>query len=270
MGRRLRSRMSAIFRDLNILYRKIVSLSNGPPKNLKHHTSIPLPNIDSEELKSLRNDLFSRIIALDPLLNFSQIEPRLEGRFQTDSYRDIISCMHQLLDRLECMRLCVGDRPFEEDILRLIRNGLYATSRKEMLQTIRVLLYIYSSVMLTKLKILPNLPNASLARDRMIHEFIGILQHHSTQVEGSVTDEKKNFSVADALEGMPTDPCGMLATLRSEKWMRLLGMSVSLREVSRVVDQMGPCMKAVFGEYPDIAGAEEVGCGGHEYFPIKH
>ncbi|KAJ3064994.1 hypothetical protein HDU98_011604 [Podochytrium sp. JEL0797] len=246
--RRLRYCISTLFRDLNLLYRKIVSLSNRPIKKSGPSRALLLPELDSAEIKELRNNLFSRIIALEPLMTFSSIEPRLEGRFQTELYREIINCMLQLLDRLECMRLSVGDRPFETDVRRVMKFGVYGETRTEMHQTIRVLLYIYSSGMLTKLKILPKLPNASMARDRMIQEFVGILVYHH-QARGREMDP---------LEGtMPLDRQGMLETLQSEKWKRFMGMSVSLREVSRVVDQIGPHLKAVFGEYPDIVGAEE-------------
>ncbi|KAJ3075291.1 hypothetical protein HDU98_008649 [Podochytrium sp. JEL0797] len=237
--RRLRDRMSDIFRDLNVFYRKIVS-------NSLRTRDLELEFTDT---KDLRNKIFKHLVALEPLLQFSIQEPRIEGKFQIQEYRKVVECMYHLLDRLECLRLCVGDQPFNPKINEVLRFGEYGEGRAEMHQTIRILLYIFTSTMLTKIRILPNLPNASQARDRMIHGFVTMLVEHNRPHSLNGSDP---FDTV-----LPSDQQGMLTALITDKWVRVLGMSVSLREVSRVLDETGPHMKAIFGEAPDIVDPEK-------------
>ncbi|KAJ3063109.1 hypothetical protein HDU98_001029 [Podochytrium sp. JEL0797] len=235
--RRLRARMSSIFRKLNVFYRHVISDSNRAVR------------YGHPETKDLRNTIFSALVSLEPLMKFSVAEPRLEGKFQYADYRNLINCMYRLLDRLECLRLCIGDSPFDADIKRVLRFGEYGQARLELHRTIRILLYVFSSTMLTKLSILPNLPNAIDARTRMIHGFIAMLLEHSQPHE---------FDGSDPLDGaMPLDKNGMLEALKTEKWVHLLGMSISLREVSRALDEIVDPMKLIFGEAPDILDPEE-------------
>ncbi|KAJ3075292.1 hypothetical protein HDU98_008650 [Podochytrium sp. JEL0797] len=235
--RRLRERMSDIFRDLNVFYRHIVSNSLRP-----HDT----PLFDT---KRLRNQIFSQLVALEPLLQFSIQEPRIEGKFPIQEYRQVVECMSHLLDRLECLRLCVGNEPFDANITHVMRWGEYGAGRAEMHSTIRILLFLFTSTMLTKLKILPNLPNASQARSRMIHGFVTMLIEHSLPHSVDGVDP---FDTV-----LPLDQNGILERLSTDKWVRVLGMSFSLREVSRVLDETGPHMKAIFGEAPDIVDPEK-------------
>ncbi|ORY43998.1 hypothetical protein BCR33DRAFT_717121 [Rhizoclosmatium globosum] len=210
-----------LFRDLNIFYRKLMSTSLRPADSSL--------DLEDSTIKELRNHIFSELVSCEPLLTYAAAEPRLEGRFQTKSYKDIINCMYELLDRLECVRLCIGDKPFDADVKHVLRSSKLADSRAQLQQTIRLLLHTFSASMLTKLKILPSLPNVSNVRERVINDFVDVL-------EGIVPLEKER----------------MLETLNSEKWMRLFGTSAGIREVSRTVDKFVPHMKSIFGEAPDI------------------
>ncbi|KAJ3052192.1 hypothetical protein HDU99_008227 [Rhizoclosmatium hyalinum] len=214
--------------------------------SIKHqHHSV---NVEDNALKDLRNHIFSQLVALEPLLDFASYEPRLEGRFQTSAYRSVISLMYELLDRLECVRLSVGEKPFDADVKKVLKSPRLAESRGRLQQVIRMLLYIFTSCMLTKLKILPGLPNVSVVREKVIHDFVAILLRH-----GGIGDLRE----VDVLEGVvPVDRKLMLETLNTEKWMRLFGTSAGVREVSRTVDKFVPYMKEIFGESPDIAEEE--------------
>ncbi|KAJ3281817.1 hypothetical protein HDU79_010460 [Rhizoclosmatium sp. JEL0117] len=237
----LRHRMSIIFLHLNIFYRKIVSSSIQPLQKVA-----TIQRIKDPELKDLRNQIFSEIVALDSLMVYAIAEPRIEGRFQEETYREIINCMFMLLDRLECVRLSVGDEPFDADVRRVLKSSPLMESRAELQQVIRLLLYIFSSSMLTKLKILPTLPNAQRVRERVIEDFVNLLLWHGHP--GSCP-----YPQLDPFDGViPAHRSGMLEALNTEKWMRLLGHSASVREVSRGLDKFVPLMKALFGEYPDI------------------
>ncbi|KAI9349192.1 hypothetical protein BDR26DRAFT_915588 [Obelidium mucronatum] len=175
----LRLKISVAFHDLNMLYCKITSRSIRPFQEVQ---------IEGSEIKDLRDKIFSQLVALEPLMIFASAEPRLESKFQAETYHQLIQCMYQLLDRLECARLSVGETPFDSDII----SGIDKTE-----------------------EILP---------------LTGI---------------------------MPVDKEGMLETLNSDRWMRLLGTSAAVREVSRTLDLFLPHLKNLFGEYPDIAVDED-------------
>ncbi|KAJ3028318.1 UNVERIFIED_CONTAM: hypothetical protein HDU68_001933 [Siphonaria sp. JEL0065] len=247
----LRLRMSLIFHDLNMLYRKIMSSS------IHNIEPITIHLIEDSEIKDLRNNILSQLVSLEPLMTFAAAEPRLESKFQTETYRNLIQCMYQLLDRLECVRLSVGEKPFDPEIKSVLKTPALMESRAELQQTIRLLLYIFSSAMLTKLKILPNLPNASKARDLVIGDYVEILLTHA-RVGPDFEDGCGVDCAVDPLRGiMPLDRQGMLATLNTEKWMRLMGTAASVREVSRTLDRFLPHLRRLFGVYPDIAAEEE-------------
>ncbi|KAJ3075296.1 hypothetical protein HDU98_008654 [Podochytrium sp. JEL0797] len=240
----LRDRISDIFRDLNIFYRKIVS-RRAQTVELDARMS----KIEEAETKDFRNEIFSQLVALETLVHYSTLEPRLERRFPETNYRAVISQQYELLDRLECLRLCVGENSSDPYIKRVLRFGEYGEARAEMHSTIRVLLFIFASTMVTKAPLLPNLPKASHSRSKMIDGFLTMLLEHSQPHEFDGTDP------LDAV--MPVDRGGMLDTLNTDKWVRIQGMSVSLREVSRVLDETVPYLKSLFGEAPDILDPED-------------
>ncbi|KAJ3076969.1 hypothetical protein HDU98_010263 [Podochytrium sp. JEL0797] len=228
----VRQRLSDILNNLCIFYLEILKSTKYP--------------INRVEIKSLGNKILSQLVALEPLMLWAAREPRLEGRFKSEPYQDIIKCMYRLLNRFESMRLCVGDSPFDEGIRRVIKFSKYGDARRELHQTIRVLIFMFKSTMLTKMNILPNLPNASWARDSMISSLVSMLVEHAGVRDAGDGEE-------DPLEGvMPRDREGMMRELSSDKWVGLLGLNVASREVSRVLDRIGDHMKVIFGEAVDI------------------
>ncbi|KAJ3075297.1 hypothetical protein HDU98_008655 [Podochytrium sp. JEL0797] len=240
----LRSKLATIFTDLNVFYRKIVSRRTRTVE-----LDARMSKIEEAETKDFRNEIFSQLVALNSLMHYCTLEPRLEGPFQETDYKEIVDHQYQLLDRLECLRLCIGDEPFDPKIKQILKFGAYGEARAEMHQNIRVLLFISASTMLTKLRLLPNLPKASHSRDKMIEGFVSMLLQHSQPHE---------YDGSDPFDGvMPVDRKGMLEALNSPKWVRVQGMSVSLREVSRVLDETIPYLKSLFGEAPDILDPED-------------
>ncbi|KAI9351263.1 hypothetical protein BDR26DRAFT_421669 [Obelidium mucronatum] len=96
----LRKRLSSIFDDLNMFYCKIMtsSIRESAP-SLQPLLSL---NEEDSDLKTLRNKIFSNIVALDPLMTYTSSEPRIQGRFPSETYYEVIQIMYALLDRLEC------------------------------------------------------------------------------------------------------------------------------------------------------------------------
>ncbi|KAJ3075295.1 hypothetical protein HDU98_008653 [Podochytrium sp. JEL0797] len=241
----LRSEMAKIFRNLNIFYRKIIS-SRGRTGD----KDSKMTKQDVSDIKDFRNQIFSQLLSLETLVHYGTLEPRLERPFPEMDYRAVIFQQYELLDRLECLRLCTGEQPFGPRINRILTFGEYGTARAEMHSTIRVLLFIFASTMVTKDPLLPNLPKASHSRSKMIEGFVTMLLEHS---------QPHAFDGRDPFDGaIPSDRKGMLDALNTDKWVRVEGMSVSLREVSRVLDETVPLMKALFGEAADILDPEDV------------
>ncbi|KAJ3075287.1 hypothetical protein HDU98_008644 [Podochytrium sp. JEL0797] len=227
--RLLRHQMSDIFNNIYLFYVMILQSMHS-----KLHPS---------QIKDLQATIFSQLIALEPLLHFASREPDLTGPFRTDAYKQVIQYMHKLLSRFECMRLCVGDEQFDSDILRVVQFGAYAASRRELHQTIHVLLFMFKSTLLTKLPMLPNLPCAEKARDVVIRELVDMLVLHN---------KPHGVGAGDPLDViLPMDTQDMLEVLNTDRWSRLLGLNVSSREEARVLDQLGVLLKSVFGEAVD-------------------
>ncbi|KAJ3138221.1 hypothetical protein HK100_012765 [Physocladia obscura] len=238
----LRDKMSAIFFDFGTFYRQIAS--NMYPSE----SSVSLA-VEDSDTKDRRNQIFSQIAALEPLLEHSSAEPRLEGVFPTRKYREVVQRMYRLLDRLECLRLSAGRKRFERDVDVVMNSFTMAEARAEMIQTLRLLLNVYSSVMKTKQKMLPSLPNATRVRHRLVGNFLQVVLRHSKN--------QNRAYVADALDGiMPVDKKRILEALNSEKWMKLLSYFSAIREVSQEVDEFASPMKEIFGEYPEVLSKE--------------
>ncbi|KAI9345278.1 hypothetical protein BDR26DRAFT_893484 [Obelidium mucronatum] len=238
----LRTKLGRIFKNLNIFYRKIiVSTVNAPEGN-----AIQIEQ--DSDIKDTRNKILSQLVALEPVMVFASVEPRLEGRFESAKYRELLTCMYRLLDRLECMRLSGGDHAFDPDVLKLLNAGPIGEVRLQMQQSVRLLLYVFASTMWTKQPLPPSLPKAAEARDKLAHMFVLTLMQHYHGIHPTGTD----------LEGLiPHDQEGLLATLNTEKWMRLLSFSVAAREVAYELDHVTPAMKSIFGEFPDIIARKD-------------
>ncbi|KAJ3021647.1 UNVERIFIED_CONTAM: 40S ribosomal protein S17 [Siphonaria sp. JEL0065] len=237
----LRTQMGEIFKNINIFYRKIVTTTVNVPEDV-------IVIEQDSDVKETRNRILSQLVALEPVMVFASAEPRLEGRFETEKYRELLTCTHRLLDRLECMRLSGGEQAFDSDVRKLLNAGPIGEVRLQMQQSVRLLLYVFASSMWTKQPLPPSLPKAGEARDKLGQTFVlTLMQHyHGIHPKGS------------QLEGLiPHDQEGLIAILNTEKWMRLLSFSVAAREVAYELDHLTPIMKSIFGEFPDIIANRE-------------
>ncbi|KAJ3404941.1 hypothetical protein HDU80_002147 [Chytriomyces hyalinus] len=231
----LRQKLFEIFGDFRNYHGKIVTAALRAPENT-------IINLEDSDIKDTRDNILSQLASLEPLMNFAAIEPRLAGKFQSAKYRAVIIHMRTFLDRLEALRVSSGDAPFDSSVRKFLNFGLLGEARREMQQTVRILMHIFASSMLTKQK-LPSLPDASKARNKLFQAFITIIMNHAHHVYPVETDP---------LADMPYDKEGVLATLNTEKWLRLLSFSASARDVSSELDHFGVLIKDIFGEYPDV------------------
>ncbi|KAJ3080671.1 hypothetical protein HK100_010084 [Physocladia obscura] len=234
----LQRQMFEIFRDFSILYSKIII-----------STIVVLPEdskmkVEDGEIKEIRNIVMSKLAGLEPLMAFARVEPRLEGEFQIDKYRNLIQHIHRLLGRIECLRVSGGGKPMDATVQKVFSLHALGEARKELQATVRLLLYIFASVMITKQPLPATLPNASAARERLFEAFIAVIMNHV---------HKFGHPEGDPLEGIvPDDKEGVLATLNTEIWLRLLSFSACVREVSSELDELSEAMEDIFGKYPDF------------------
>ncbi|KAJ3346123.1 hypothetical protein HDU83_003358 [Entophlyctis luteolus] len=228
----LRKQLFEVFRDLNIYYRKIVVATVNSPED----SSIFL---EEGHLVDSRNKVLTKLDGLDSLANFGSSEPRLEGRFPIEKYKDLISHMYTLLDRFECMRISGGGKPLDASIRKILNSRGIGELRFEMQQTIRLLLYTFGSTVLLKRRLPPHLPNARQARERFFDTLVKTIVGHA-------------FYPDSLLAEIPSDPHGVIEALNEEKWVRLLSFSAGAREVSYELDQFGTIMQELFGLIPDI------------------
>ncbi|KAJ3075390.1 hypothetical protein HDU99_001535 [Rhizoclosmatium hyalinum] len=197
--------------------------------------------IEDSELKDLRNTIFSQLLALDPLMTFATAEPRLKAPFETAKYRALIAHMYRLLDRLECLRLSTGEKRFEGEVLNLVKASAVAQSRTHLIETIRLLLFTYSSAIATRQKLLPSLPNAAAARESVVRDIVVTLVNHVRDGDGSPLAGDMPYSKEEILE-----------RLNSEKWVRFFSYYAAVREVAEEVDCIAPHIKGLFGEYAQV------------------
>ncbi|ORY38557.1 hypothetical protein BCR33DRAFT_831993 [Rhizoclosmatium globosum] len=220
--RNLRKQIAAIFLNLKRFYGKIAEIQDS-------------------ELKDLRNTIFSQLLALDPLMTFATAEPRLKAPFETAKYRALIAHMYRLLDRLECLRLSTGEKRFEGEVLNLVKASAVAQSRTHLIETIRLLLFTYSTAIATRQKLLPSLPNAAAARESVVRDIVVTLVNH-------VRDGDRSPLAGD----MPYSKEEILERLNSEKWVRFFSYYAAVREVAEEVDCIAPHIKGLFGEYAQV------------------
>ncbi|KAJ3083678.1 hypothetical protein HDU99_007326 [Rhizoclosmatium hyalinum] len=236
----LRERMCEIFQEISMFYRKIIVAT----------VNVPVDSIHVEQdvsVKEARNQILTKLLALENLVVFASAEPRLEGKFETAKYRAVLASQHRLLDRIDCLRMSAGDKPLDNEVRTLMNRENIGKARSEMQQTFRLLLYVYASTLLTKQKIPPGLPKAAEVRNKLAEEIImTVMKHHHGL-----------YPAGDELDGIiPKDQEGILRILNTEKWMRIISFSASAREVAQELDRITPQMVAIFGSFADVLTKE--------------
>ncbi|KAJ3391803.1 hypothetical protein HDU84_005365 [Entophlyctis sp. JEL0112] len=237
----LRERMNAIFVQLGAFYRKILLSTVNAPHADGMLSGTP---IEDRDILDTRNRIIEQLAALTPLMTYAAAEPRIEGPFPADRYRELIAGMYSLLDWLECMRVSGGSMPFDANMQEFLNYGIIGESRNDLQQTIRVLLFMYASAMMTKQRLLPTLPNATTIRGKFFRTMVLTLSNHVHHLckEGSCP--------LDSF--VPSKKEDIISVFNTEKWMRLFSLNSAVREVSKRLDDMGNVMKEVFGVYPDV------------------
>ncbi|KAJ3126655.1 hypothetical protein HK100_010142 [Physocladia obscura] len=225
----LRIRIHEILYDLNTLYRVAV-IRYSPkhePASENSSTSIEIEadiiEIHDDDVIEIRNKIMMNLAGLGQLMGFAVGEPRLEGKFPISKYHKLIESMQSLLARFDCVRMSVGDKQWDKNVVHVIDSGMIPETRDNLQETTRE--------KLIKLFIETVLRMANDAVSAQNDTFGGIIDH-----------DKESF----------------LAIMSTEKWMRVLGFIVSLHQVAEEVEKISIVMKSIFGEFPRISDSSYV------------
>ncbi|KAJ3214489.1 hypothetical protein HDU67_001621 [Dinochytrium kinnereticum] len=279
----LRQRISSVLRRLNALYNDTIVAAFSPFVN----------DTDTAESRVARLEASQRVLAdlfdnVAELMVFASVEIRVEGRFQKGAYVGIVGIMRGLLDRLTTASSCLiwekGEKawgggggarssPFDPAIKKIVSRELNA-ARRDVQNTIRLLLYVYSSSMMAKQPLPHSLPSATRARNRVFHEIWAIMEdlanvHDPTIMDDSQTlhkdidDEKSSYDAfkgenviakrisRDSLSGKPRITIERAKEImQSDSWLRFYSFATTMSMVAMDVDSLSPHMKHLFGELP--------------------
>ncbi|KAJ3217368.1 hypothetical protein HDU67_008070 [Dinochytrium kinnereticum] len=202
----------------------ILSTTQLPPGSPSSMSMLDLPPETIARFKDTHNAIAVMLAAAEPLMVFSAVEPRVEGPFQMGSYRAVMEGLKRVLDRLGNARAASGSKRFPVSMHWLFTEPKLAKSRAELYQTIRLLLFIYSSTFIAKQRLPHDLPNAFAARKRLVEAFSSVSQ----------------TSPADT------------SKFRSEAWVRFYSYALAVRGISLEIDALAIPIKELFGELPDL------------------
>ncbi|SNX83328.1 related to BRE4 - protein involved in endocytosis [Melanopsichium pennsylvanicum] len=120
-----------------------------------------------DELQAIELDLQVSLIKLEGLLAQTKHEPRLKGPFPVATYRSMLSCCQNILDKLHSMR-CVTTR---QDWYRHVRRDFVMpvnSERREMVGNILLFFYTLGSAFHLKSPVPPYFPAAGQCRARLL------------------------------------------------------------------------------------------------------
>ncbi|KAI8842930.1 hypothetical protein BC829DRAFT_299263 [Chytridium lagenaria] len=215
-----------------------LSKRSSPILDLNDMKMEDLPQDTIARLRDTHNAIALKLAACEPLMIFSSVEPRVEGAFQGKSYRSVIEGLKRVLDRLGNARAAAGAKRFPPKMKWLFTDPKLSKARAELYQTIRLLLFIFSSTFIAKQRLPHDLPNAFAARKRLVESFM--------ELAAKASD-------------------GHTAQYRSEAWVRFYSYALAIRGISLEMDALAIPIKELFGELPDITfGSGDPGSYGVE------
>ncbi|KAJ3186407.1 hypothetical protein HK101_009663 [Irineochytrium annulatum] len=239
--RLLRSKISSVLNHLNVHYAVTSSAAYrvGPPAPARAPRSKAeegggadpdmIPTDVMDELKASHRAIAIQLQALEPLMTFSAVEPRVSAPFQQQTYRKVIESMRRVLDRVGSMWTAFGGRWIDGSIQRILHGDeTLQLARFEMRNTIRLLLYVYATAFVAKQRLPRELPNAVGARRRLVETFMRIVE------KGRAAKEM----------------------FRREEWIRFYSFALATRGVSYEIDALAVHVKALFGELPGMPDEE--------------
>ncbi|SPO23047.1 related to BRE4 - protein involved in endocytosis [Ustilago trichophora] len=120
-----------------------------------------------DEFQAIELDLQVSLIKLEGLLAQTKHEPRLKGPFPIATYRCMLSCCQNILDKLHSMR-CVTTR---QDWYRHVRRDFVIpvnSERREMVGNVLLFFYTLGSAFHLKSPVPPYFPPAGQCRTRLL------------------------------------------------------------------------------------------------------
>lgn len=123
----------------------------------------------ADEFQTIELHLQVSIIKLEGLLAQTKHEPRLKGPFPVATYKAMLGCCQNMLDKLHSMR-CVTTR---EDWYRSVRRDFVIpvnAERREMVGNVLLFFYTLGSAFHLKIPVPPYFPPASQCRQRLLEK----------------------------------------------------------------------------------------------------
>ncbi|KAJ3105757.1 hypothetical protein HDU97_007577 [Phlyctochytrium planicorne] len=281
----LKQKVSTVLRRLSALYNDTLVSAFAPfAENDNAETRV-------KHLEDIQIAITEQFNSLRELVLFASVEFRVEGKFQRQSYNGIIDVMGSILDRLTTASTCllhdhkVDSKPHNEKKAldsKAKRNGPFdpaarkiisqelLVGRRDLQNTIRLLLFLYSTSMTASQPLPQVLPGATRARNRVFHEMWTIMQSlaHGRQIK--TFDGKQRLSVGgedtkvfdafrsssphdnrtsvDYSQTMSKENAKEL--MSSDSWLRFYSFALTMSMLAVDVDSLAPFMKHLFGELP--------------------
>ncbi|KAG0238776.1 hypothetical protein BGW42_002642 [Actinomortierella wolfii] len=145
------------------------STSSGGSSNSSQREPEPtVEEIDPDRLafQHVEHQLQTKIIKILQLLELSESEPRLKGKFPMKLYQQIIQCCQNILDRLISMRMAA--QLLSPEVRELV-TGPMNYYRRDMVGALLLYFSVLSSSLASKSPLPPYLPSARMARLRVIY-----------------------------------------------------------------------------------------------------
>lgn len=173
-----------------------------PYQELQPTSKTGLSGMDIErmnkEFMAIELSLQLQLLRLYALLEETPNEPRLKGKFPVGTYRHMLGCCQNILDRFLSMRLVIT----KDEWLESARRDFIVPVNKERREMVgNVLLYFYTIASALRLKtpLPPYLPPANAARLRLIRKIrqLPVVQNKVVMTEDN--DDRYIFYYAYAL-----------------------------------------------------------------------
>ncbi|KAG0371988.1 hypothetical protein BGX24_000898 [Mortierella sp. AD032] len=129
---------------------------------------VPLEHADPDRLafQHVEQQLQTKLIKINQLLELSGSEPRLKEQFPMKLYNQIIQCCQNILDRMVSMRMAA--QLISPEVRELV-TGPMNYYRRDMVGALLLYFSVLSSSLASKSPLPPYLPSARVARLRVIY-----------------------------------------------------------------------------------------------------
>ncbi|KAG0268557.1 hypothetical protein BGZ95_002417, partial [Linnemannia exigua] len=140
--------------------------ANNNSGELRHQVPPEMADPDRLAFQHVEQQLQTKLIKINQLLELSGSEPRLKEEFPMKLYSQIIQCCQNILDRMVSMRMAA--QLISPEVRELV-TGPMNYYRRDMVGALLLYFSVLSSSLASKSPLPPYLPSARVARLRVIY-----------------------------------------------------------------------------------------------------